>query len=86
MLKCFRIKHTTFTAHQAFCDFVGVNFAFALHTMNTYSFGTTPTVAETRELRERLRASAVRYAAPPVRGSARSIESVHLQSLLSFIA
>lgn len=75
MLKCFGIAHSTFSAHKALCDFVGVNFAFVLHAMNIYSFPPTPSVAEMRELRERLRASAVRYAVPPNRDSPSNIES-----------
>lgn len=76
MLKSFGIAHSTFTAHQMFCEFVGVNFAFALQVMKTYSFLPTPSVTETRELRERLRASAIRYAVPPNRDSPRNIQSV----------
>lgn len=75
MLKAFDLKARGLSDHQTFTEFVGVNFAFALHAMNTYVFDPVPSVSETREVRERLRASAIRYAVPPTPSSIATIES-----------
>lgn len=75
-LSCLRIPPPTkFSAQRAYIEFVGVNFAFAQHVLNTYTFPLTPSITATRAQRDRLRASAVEYAEPPTSDTPATIES-----------
>lgn len=74
MLKSFAIP-TNLRGHQEFCEFVGVNFGLMLHVLATYTLPRTPSVAESRAERERVRAATVRYAVPVTRDTQGRIES-----------
>lgn len=78
MLKCFALAPTNLRGHQEFCEFVGVNFGLALHVLATYTLPRTPSVAESRAERERVRAATVRYAVPVTRATQGTIESAAL--------
>lgn len=75
MLKSFALTPTNLSGHQEFSEFIGVNFGIALHILATYTLPRTPSVADSRAERERLRAATVRYAVPVTRATQGSIES-----------